>query len=334
MKTLIIPCAGRSMINGKPKWLLKHPDGKYLIRKCVCGIDLSIFYRIIITILNEDERKYNASEIIGSEYSDLNNVEILILDKPTNGPAETIYRTIIEKDIVGKIAIKDSDVFVKVDNDKYDNFVAGLNLLDYDDELPNIRNKSFIIANEQNQILDIIEKQIKSDLVCLGYYGIRDANDFKYAYKALSDIDYSINCLYVSHIVAYLIGFHGLIFNYVKITDFENWETEKDWLSLNKKLGTYFIEFDKFITINGKLNKHVKDSGKISSEGMEMISKLIMKGAQIVLFTSLNISDESLVLEIISKYKIEPLSIIYGCNYSSKKILSSLSDLKNEILEI
>jgi len=331
MRTLIIPSAGRSMLMGMPKWLLRHPDGNHLIKKCVCGLDLSEFDRIIITILKEDEEKYNASSIIALEFSENKNIEIFILDKQTSGPAETVYKTIIEKSVEGKVVIKDSDVFTKIHDCKFDNFVAGLNLIECDADLPNIRNKSFVIVNEQNQILDIIEKQIKSDLICLGLYGIREASDFIETYNALSDNDYGIQSLYVSHIIAYLIGMQGKIFNYVKVLEYENWETERDWENINRKFGTYFIDIDRLIDdIDSGCSNYNERMEIEPIYSLQMIEKLQMNGAKIVLFTSRSNNDYKKIMNMIGNYSITPLDIVYDCSYAHKRIISNKDELKKE----
>ena len=51
MKTLIIPCCGKSKINDIPKYLNKHPKGELIIRKCIEGLKNVSFNRIIVTIL-------------------------------------------------------------------------------------------------------------------------------------------------------------------------------------------------------------------------------------------------------------------------------------------
>ena len=82
MKTLIIPCAGKSsrFPNMKPKWMLTHPDGKLMIEKAIDGINTNLFNQIIITILQEHIEKYELSVPslkeqlkISKRFSDLNN---------------------------------------------------------------------------------------------------------------------------------------------------------------------------------------------------------------------------------------------------------------------
>ena len=67
------------------------------------------------------------------------------------------------------------------------NFVSGLDLTTYNQDVFKVRTKSFIVTNEQNQILDIIEKKFRSDIISVGLYGFKNTNDFIEAYRNLSD---------------------------------------------------------------------------------------------------------------------------------------------------
>ena len=101
MKTLIVPCAGKSLRFPKmrPKWLLTHPDGNLMIQKAVKGLNLEVYDRIIITIVKEHVIKYEADLILQQAFNINENskFEILILDEFTSCQAETVYRTLFEK---------------------------------------------------------------------------------------------------------------------------------------------------------------------------------------------------------------------------------------------
>ena len=233
MTTLIIPCAGRATLDGKPTCIARHPDGSYLFEKCISGINLTKIKRLIVTVLETDNSKYDIKSKICDIFSSYsNNVELCLLPSKTSGPAETIYLTIKNMKITGQIFIKDVDNFLSIRDVYHENFVVGLDVFDYD--IRNLKTKSFITTNEQNYILDIIEKQIKSNIICAGFYGLKKAEDFLMAYEALNDSNYDIKKLYVSHIITYLIGYNNNIFQYVKVDDFESYDTQEDWDYIKK----------------------------------------------------------------------------------------------------
>ena len=181
MKTLLIPCAGKSsrFPNMRPKWLLTHPDGKLMVQKAIEKIDLTQFDQVVFTIVREHDRKYGASLILRQALeSSLQNMNIkmvvCILEDFTSSPSETIYLTAQKVGLQGLVVVKDSDNVVGLDGVTFkDNSVVGLNI----NKVKNVSNlpgKSFLIVNEQALLLDIVEKEIVSPLICLGVYIFKD----------------------------------------------------------------------------------------------------------------------------------------------------------------
>ena len=76
MNTLIVPCLGRMLINHVPQYLVRHPNGKLLIERCLEGIFSESYDKIIIILLQEDVDKYDAKALICSELSEKYKVEI------------------------------------------------------------------------------------------------------------------------------------------------------------------------------------------------------------------------------------------------------------------
>ena len=113
MKTLIVPCAGRStrFPGLRPKWLLTHPDGKLMIQKSLEGMDLEGYDQVIFTIVREHADKFDANEIL-KELFPQKNIKVFILEDFTKSAAETVYRTLVENSVFGAFVIKDSDNFV------------------------------------------------------------------------------------------------------------------------------------------------------------------------------------------------------------------------------
>lgn len=237
MITLIIPCAGESKLDGKPACIARHPDGKYLFEKCISGLNLENVGRIVITILESDNLKYDIDRKIKKSFAGkFDNVEIYHLPEKTSGPADTVYLTLTNMKISGAFVIKDTDNFISVPKLSEENFVVGLDVFDYD--IRNLRTKSFITLNEQNNILDVTEKQITSNNICAGLYGFKSAKDFVAAYDVLKDPNYEIKKLYVSHIIAYMTGRYTEIFHYIKAENFESYNSREDWDEVKRNCRT------------------------------------------------------------------------------------------------
>ena len=214
MSTLIVPCLGRRIVNELPQYLHRHPQGKLLIEHSIEGIFSKEYEKILIVLLKEDIEKYHADTLIKEELKKY-PVEIIILKNMTSGPAETVYMAIQKANITGPVVVKDVDNYLKIADVPQGNFVAGLDLNTWERDIHNLRNKSFLILNEQGNLLDIIEKKVRSDVICLGLYGFNKAEDFVKAFRRLNDVSYPISRLYISHVISYLIGYKGRVFHYI-----------------------------------------------------------------------------------------------------------------------
>lgn len=233
MTTLIILCAGSATLDGKRSCIAVHPDGKYLFEKCISGINLTGINRIVISVFENDNLEFEIEKKVRESFKELSfngQIEVCAIPFKTNDSSETVYCTIKQMKISGRILIKDVDNFFIVEDINYENFVAGLDILDYD--IRRLHRKSFITINEQNYILDIIEKRVKSGIICTGFYGFKSAKDFVKVYDTLKDEMYNIEKIYVSHIVAYMIGRFGGIFKYVQVNNFESYDSQEDWNDL------------------------------------------------------------------------------------------------------
>lgn len=234
MKTLIVPCCGNLTYDGKPAYLQNSPSGEMLLSSALNGMNLATFGNVVVVIPECHEEKWQASSKILSAIKH-ENVQIVTLDHDTAGPANTVLEAIERLNITGGIVIKDADNSIEYTDCGEGNFVVGIDVYDYDGEIRNLKNKSFIVCNEQNQLLDVVEKRICSSQVCLGAYGFADAKDFVEAIHALHDSVYDLKSLYVSEAITYLMGYKGMNFQYIVAQDYKNWGNEYDLRDLMTK---------------------------------------------------------------------------------------------------
>lgn len=324
MSTLIIPCVGRKIENGIPQYLIRHPNGKLLIERSIEGIYQKDYQRILIVLLKDDELKYNASEAIKSEVRTY-PIEILLLDEMTSGPAETVYKAIKHAEINDDVVVKDADNYLKLDIVPTGNFVAGLDLNTWERDIHNLRNKSFLIVNEQGNLLDIIEKQVRSDVICLGLYGFKHAENFLDAYEHLNDVSYPITKLYVSHIISYLIGRYGKVFHYIEATEYENWGSERLWVDLQRDYTLYFIDIDHVLN----------DNGQLSDNNREKLTLLQKRGASFIGYTVHGEGYKNNALKVLMDAGLRFIKIVFGCPYSkAKEIIDSEDVLTHKVIEL
>ena len=315
MRTLIVPCAGTRKIDNKPLFLSFHPDNKLLALKAIEGIYPENYDRIIFTVLKDVNEKFNACEIIKRENKGKHNIDFVVLDKQTNGPAETVYQTIKKAGIEGEFAVRDSHAFLSVKKDYVGNFVAGLDLTKYEKTIDNLRSKSFITVNEQGQILDVVEKHFCSDVISAGYYGFKSTEDFKNAYKHLCDPNYDIKKLYLSHVISYLIGYSQRVFHRAKVTVFEDWSTNTAWQNVQRQNSLCLLDLD---------------SIEFNTENIEKLICLSKAGMTFIGYSSDNITFADFEIP-----DLNLISVVPNCpKTKSKFVINSLEDIDKMLMEI
>ena len=323
MKTLIVPCAGGRIIDSRPIFLNRHPDGELLAIKAVLGVIPQNYDRIVYTVLKETDTKYNAkNEILEANHGRF-PIEVLLLDTKTKGPAETVYETIKQANIDGEFAVRDSHAYISIDKELEGNYIAGLNLTKYEKPIEHLRGKSFIVLNEQGQTLDVVEKHFCSDVISVGLYGFKKTTDFLMAYEHLNDPNYPIDKLFVSHIISYLIGYKRRVFHSVLVTEFEDWASKTSWQRVQKNYSTCFLDLDNICNCEFPLEGGL----------LKALIQLSNAGVRFVPFTTKE-SDLGMGKYLLQQ-GINVLSIVCNCSTSKIKTLAcSEEDVMEMTLEI
>ncbi len=317
MRTLIIPCAGGRTIDGVPAYIKRHPDGKFLLSKCMEGLDLSRIRDILVVIPENEERQFSVTEQIRREPGLGDRVKVQVLSRATMGAAETVYMAIKATGLTGSVLIKDCNNTIHIDGMPDGNFVAGLDLAAYKRDIHNLRYMSFLILNEQKQILDIVEKQIRAECICVGLYGFKDTRDFMFAYERLSDASYGIRQLYISHVISYLIGYQGRLFHYLAVDRYEDWRDEKSWLDIQNQYGNYFLSLDSILPDVCNIDKFAG-----------AVNQLVSNGARVYALTSRR--KEEAVDPTYRLLEENGAQMIFGCTGSAKKVFL---DKEQEVID-
>ena len=328
MKTLIIPCAGRSsrFPNMRPKYLLTHPDGKLMVQKAIESLDTTNYDRIIIVIVKPHCEQYDANLILEQAFQDNPKVQICILKEFTSSASETIFQTISKMNINGSVTIKDSDNYVSYKElDPEINYLVGLRLSN-NSSVTNIPAKSFIRVNENGIVLDIIEKEIVSNIICLGIYNFKNIKDFVDAYTQLRN-KYEGDELYISHVVSYMLRNRKDVFFYYECDNYIDWGTLSEWRAQQRKNSTYFVDFDGVLIKNsGKYGRtNWSNNSEMLEENCEKIKELIKNGAQIIITTSRPDEYKSTILTLLNKVGIKPYCILTGLNHAPRVLINDFA---------
>ena len=329
MLTLIVPCGGKSsrFPGLKPKWMLTHPDGMLMVQKSILGLlRNNKFDRIIVTILKQHEIDYDAIEVLKRALCDIKpEVELCVLSSPTKSQSETVFKTIKQMNVSGSFVIKDSDNYVEIGLDSLNKNVVGSVSLAQEKGITNVASKSFLIANDQDIIQRIVEKDVVSNDICVGVYGFSDAQLFVQTYLELD----KLTCrgeLYISHVIARLIS-SGQVFQKLIASSYVDWGTINEWHIEQCKFRTIFIDFDGVLIKNsGKYGKLNWDNNELLNEkNCQLIRELQQRGSQIVITTARPWSYEKLVRALLERVGIEPYFVLMGLNHAQRVIVNDFA---------
>lgn len=331
LRTLIVPCGGKSsrFPNMRPKYLLTYPDGSLMGVKAISGLNLDSFDRIIYTVVKDHCKEYEADIILNQalDTEHNNKIEICILPEFTKCQSETVFQTIKTMNVEGQIVIKDSDNYIEMPAIPEGNFIAGLNVNRFNKEVFRLGSKSFLIVNNQNVVVDIVEKKIKSEYISTGLYGFASAQDFVDNYSRLKENGNIDTEIYISHVISFMIGMSKWVFKYEEIKDFEDWGTLRDWQIVANKMKTYFVDIDGVIFQNrGKYGtKNWSNSAEPIKDNVEMLKELYDGGAQIVITTSRGREYEPQIREFFEANGIHVHSIVTECNHAPRVIINDFA---------
>ena len=325
MNNLVIPAAGASsrFPNMKLKWLLTHPTGGMVIEKVLEPFDLSCYDRVIITALKEHADKYSIATVLQQVFGD--KVELCVLEQKTSSAVETIQQTIDSMSLQGHITIKDSDGVIESSFPISKNYVCGCKVSDFD--IREVHNKSFIVHNENNTVLDIQEKNVVSDVVCLGVYSM-SIDDFKYAYESIkTSLAYRYeNEMYVSHIVSYLVE-SGVVFECQYVNDFKDWGTLEVWREEQERYKTFFLDIDGVFLYNtgpyGEKNWY--NTLEPIVENVNLLKDLSDAGHQLIFTTSRSKDALGPFVEMLNNNNIRYKEIISECFHSQRIIINDFA---------
>jgi dTDP-glucose pyrophosphorylase len=309
---IIVPCAGLStrFPNMRPKYLLTDYRGKLMIENAIG--DFLGKHNITISILKEHDEKFKSQQKLRDAFGNL--VNITILEKPTSGPADTVFQTIINQkniNLKSQLLIKDCDGFYNAK--PIEGNVIYISRLSKNEDIRNAPAKSYTITNEQNIITTVVEKQIVSDSFCVGGYQFETVNDF---FEACAKLKLNSKSeLFVSNVIDYLIS-NGHVFVQSEVDNFVDVGTSEDWFKYNNK-PTYFCDIDG--TIVKTKDFHYDDYEPIVKNVEALLEKQSL-GCKFVFCTARNKKFEELTKNMLDELGFRNYTLLMEI-YHSKRIV-------------
>ncbi len=312
-----------------PKWLLTHPSGEIMLVEGLRLLDLRGFERIIVTVTQAQIESYDVGLILEQAFSSVPKFELCVLPGVTSGPLETVVVTISKKNVVGPVVIKDSDNCVGAsvaDILGRENFVVGSSLRE--NRVRNPENKSYLLINEQGFLVDIVEKRIRSELMCAGVYGFSSASDIASQGNQILHSHAQLGSeAFVSHLVAQMVIAESTAFRYVPASHFEDWGTVEEWRSLQKDNQSIFLDFDGVVLSNrGRYGRqNWRNSVDELGDNLSRLRELVEKGAQIIVTTSRPVEYEKQIREMFEQSRIPIHTVVCGLNHSPRMLINDFA---------
>lgn len=321
--TFLFPCAGHSRRypGMRPKWMLTTPDGDLAIQKAVASVAWA-GQRRILAIRRDHDLQYGAVDLLKRAFGD--TIEIIVLETDTNGPAHTVAEMIRIGGVLGPVAIKDADSFFNPVEYPGHSFIACTDLRRNLD-VSRVGAKSFISINENILIRDVTEKDVCSNYISSGLYGIRDSELLvdifsQYRHEAEGEI-------FVSHLIRKMLS-KGEVFHPLFVDAFVDVGTKIDWIKYVGERGTYFVDIDGVIVKNQSRFFEPLWGGPPEeiSENIEALRNLQERGAQLVFTTSRPEEFRSVTAKLLADAGLRAHALVMDCNHARRFLVNDYAN--------
>ena len=320
MKTLIITAAGLSTrFEGlKPKWMLTHPKGNWMLVEALKGINFNNVDRICFGFSKQQVELHNCYDAINMCIDQLgiqDKTDVVFLEKQTRNQPETVYQVIKQLDVKGQIIIKEVDNYFKC-NIEEGNYMCYYDLNNTTKINPS--NKSYITI-KHNLITDIVEKKVVSSTFGCGSYSFAFAYEYCQYFEALKNIDK----LFLSDIIKRMI-IDGIEFKPCEVKDYIDWGTKQDWFEYVRNYKTLFIDLDgTLVKSSGKHTPPYWGETKAIKENVDFINKLYDTGkVYIIITTARDKEAKEITLKQLKREGIKYHDIILGLYHSNRTIIN------------
>jgi hypothetical protein len=279
---IILPSAGRSTrFPTRPKWSLTMPSGQLMLMDSLDGLRTKNGTHLYIGLLHSQTNKLGIikKEIISHFNRAKFNCKLFTLtDEETSSHAHTAYTISSKIKNNNGLFIKDVDNKYKTNIDDYFKGNCGyISVIDANETNTYVDNKSTVLLNKNNYVTSIKENNsLNSNIVCVGGYSFPNKELYKIAYD-------STHSKKISDIINHLIS-NGTKFKTIKVEDFIDFGTYKNWKDYKNKFATLFLDLDGVLVTNG--SEYFKNQWKDSKPIIDNINCLYDYNFYIIITSS------------------------------------------------
>lgn len=320
---VIVPAAGQSSrySAGKPKYLLYDYKGRLALDNVIRPY-YDRGYLITVVILHEHDIKFRARDHIMNAFP--SGVRIVVLDDPTSGPAETVYRGLGMND--GPFLVKDCDNFFEHAPILWGTNVVYAASLDDLETVSRPASKSYLVHNDENIITSIVEKRVVSDVFSCGAYLFSSKNEYKKAYEEFTKIA-SGEEVFVSHIINHMIH-KNTVFSVEKVYNLVDLGTQKEWDKWNNR-PTIFCDIDGTL-VWSKDRLSYDTPPEVHVETYRFILNKIEEGCQIVFTTARPESARTVTRNMLDELGFDGCQLIMGLHNSKRVLINDYNTTTNK----
>jgi hypothetical protein len=320
-RTLLLPCAGKSTRypGTRPKWMLTLPDGELALARAAASLPRASHERIIVAVRAEHEAKYQATDLLRLVFGP--EVEVLVLERDTRGPAETVAEMIRRADVTGAFAVKDADSFFDLAPLPDGSFVA-LSDVRRSPHMTNVGAKSFAVINEHDLVVEMVEKSLASNFVSVGLYGFADAGAYLDFFGGLAR-EVGAEEFFVSHVMNRAIA-AGMTVSPLFVSGLIDVGTLEDWRRHVRSRGTIVTDLDGVVFENHSryFAPYWTDADKPIEANVAALRRYQMEGVQLVFMTARPEEFRSKTEEALRALGLEAHALIMGCRHGRRFLIN------------
>lgn len=305
--------------------MMTHPSGNLMLMESLYGLNVSQVDRLVITVVAEhiQNAQFNLNKMANDIQLRIGLYpEFYILEDFTSSQSETVYKTLVQKEISGSFFVKDCDNYFHTTIEKKNTICFSFLQEDI-----NAVNKSYISLNKFGNVSGIIEKTVIGDRFCVGGYSFKDTEAFKHAYEVVSSFKHvTTKEIYLSHIIQQMI-LHQEEFEAQEVSNYCDWGTTKDWQKYTAQFRTIFIDLDGVLVENGSeyMQPTWGDSDGLS-ENIKTINQLFDSSkACIIITTSRKETYQETTMQQLERLGIKFHHIIFGLPHAQRILINDYS---------
>ncbi len=320
-RTLLLPCAGKSTRypGTRPKWMLTLPEGDLALKRAAASLPSTAYERVIIAVRGEHEANYQATALLRRVFGE--SIEVLVLDHDTRGPAETVAEMIRRAGVTGAFVVKDADSFFDPAPIPDGSFVA-LSDVRQSPHMTNVGAKSFAVINENNLVVEMVEKSLASNFVSVGLYGFADATSYLDLFDHLA-AEAGSHEFFVSHVINRGIA-GGMIVLPLAVSGLIDVGTLEDWRRHVRPRGTIVTDLDGVVFENHSryFPPYWTDSDKPIEANVVALRRWQESGAQLIFMTARPEVLRHKTEETLRSLGLEAHALIMGCRHGRRFLIN------------